>query len=99
MHLDPTGLAVWLVLGAAAGWLSGRLLTRGGTAAVAGSRASTLRDLAAGILGAYVAAFILALAVATPDTGLLIAILAAALGATLVVALLRALSRPRTPAA
>ena len=79
MHLEPIGLIAWLALGTLAGWLTGRWRSVGYGA---------LGDVAAGMAGALLGAYVLLLMGAPPDVGLIVTIVVAFAGAALTVLLL-----------
>ena len=82
MQIDPTALAGWLVLGSAAGWLTGRI-ARGGLGPIG--------HMVIGIIGACIGGYVL------PDYGFLPAglsgdLIAGGIGAIFVLALNTAIS-------
>ena len=46
MHIDPTALVIWLLIGAIAGWLAGQIMGGGGFGLVG--------DIIVGIIGAFI---------------------------------------------
>ena len=89
MHLDPSGMVAWLVVGVLAGWAAGRAL--GGRARLAG-------DLAVGGVGAVLGGAAASLQGATGTPGLVGSTIVAGLGAAVLVALLRPTAGQRTSA-
>jgi len=96
MHVDLLGLLVWLVLGALAGWLAGRVLARSDHPALRTTPFGGVGDAVTGALGAYVGALVLAFASSRGEVGAVVAVTVASLGAALSVILLRggAIVRP-----
>jgi uncharacterized membrane protein YeaQ/YmgE (transglycosylase-associated protein family) len=85
--LDPMGLLLWAVVGIVAGWLAG-LVMRGGGYGLIG-------DLIVGLIGALVGGFVFSLFGAEYG-GLVGSILVAFVGACILIAVVRFLSRGRT---
>jgi uncharacterized membrane protein YeaQ/YmgE (transglycosylase-associated protein family) len=83
MTLDPGGLLAWLIVGAIAGFLAGRVMKGGGYGLVG--------DIIMGIIGAFVGGFVANLLGISASMGLIGSIVVAFIGACLFIALVRAL--------
>jgi uncharacterized membrane protein YeaQ/YmgE (transglycosylase-associated protein family) len=89
MHLDPSGVVAWLIVGVLAGWAAGRAL--GGRERLAG-------DLAVGGVGAVLGGAVASLQGVASTPGLVGSTIFAGLGAAVLVALLRPTAGRRTSA-
>jgi uncharacterized membrane protein YeaQ/YmgE (transglycosylase-associated protein family) len=85
--LDPMGLLLWAVVGIVAGWLAGLVMKGGGY--------GLLGDLIVGLIGALVGGFIFSLFGAEYG-GLAGSILVAFVGACVLIAIVRFVTRGRT---
>jgi uncharacterized membrane protein YeaQ/YmgE (transglycosylase-associated protein family) len=86
--MDATNILVWIIVGAIAGWLASLAMR---------SRQGLLGDVIVGIIGAFIGGLVLNLipGVNAGVTGInLGSILTAFIGAVILLALLRAFSRP-----
>jgi uncharacterized membrane protein YeaQ/YmgE (transglycosylase-associated protein family) len=87
--MDPGGLIAWLVVGLVAGWLAGQFMKGGGYGLVG--------DIIVGIIGAFVGGFLASVLGLTGSTGLIGSVVVAFIGAVILIALLRAVTRGRSP--
>jgi len=86
--LQPGSILAWALIGILAGAISGRI--------VRGRGMGCLADLVVGVLGAFIGGTLLSLIMPRPATyGFVGSLLVAVLGATLLLALVRALSGGR----
>lgn len=85
MDAQLTSLVIWLIIGAVAGWLAGQIMRGGGFGLVG--------DIVVGILGAVVAGALFPRLGFAVDGGPIGAIIAAALGACVLLFLLRLVNR------
>jgi uncharacterized membrane protein YeaQ/YmgE (transglycosylase-associated protein family) len=85
--LMPGGLIAWLVVGLVAGWLAG-LVMKGGGYGVIG-------DIVVGLIGALVGGFLMGYFV-HGDAGFWGSIVVAFIGAVVLIAIVRAVSGPRS---
>jgi uncharacterized membrane protein YeaQ/YmgE (transglycosylase-associated protein family) len=81
--MDPTAIIIWLIIGAVAGWLAGQIMTGGGFGLVG--------NIVVGIVGAFVAGFLLP--GFWPIGGILGAIIHAAIGAIIVLFIIGLIKR------
>jgi uncharacterized membrane protein YeaQ/YmgE (transglycosylase-associated protein family) len=79
--MDPQALVIWLLIGAAAGWLAGQVMKGGGFGLVG--------DIIVGIVGAFIAGELFPRLGFDLGGGILGAIIAAAIGACLLLFVLR----------
>jgi uncharacterized membrane protein YeaQ/YmgE (transglycosylase-associated protein family) len=83
--MDPQGIIVWLIVGAIAGWLAGKVVKGGGF--------GLLGDIVVGIIGAIIAGWLL------PQIGIVIGggfiawVINAFIGAVILLIILRLLKR------
>jgi uncharacterized membrane protein YeaQ/YmgE (transglycosylase-associated protein family) len=83
------GIIAWIVLGLIAGWLAGQVMRGGGYGLVG--------DIVLGIIGALVGGFLASTLLGLDVTGLnVMSILIAFVGACIVIAISRAVTRGRT---
>jgi uncharacterized membrane protein YeaQ/YmgE (transglycosylase-associated protein family) len=87
MVLAPGGLLAWLVVGAIAGWLAGRLVIGGGF--------GILGDIIVGLIGAFIGGWLFARLVPNSSVGFLGSIAVAFVGAVLLVMIVRTLTFKR----
>ncbi len=83
MLLEPGGIVAWLLVGLIAGWLTGKVMKGGGYGA--------FRDIILGIIGAFIGGLVMSFFGVHDQAGLLGSIVVAFLGATIFVAVVRAL--------
>jgi uncharacterized membrane protein YeaQ/YmgE (transglycosylase-associated protein family) len=86
--IEPLGILGWIVVGIVAGWLAG-LVMKGGGYGIIG-------DLIVGLIGAVVGGFLFSL-LGVGFGGILGSIFVAFVGACILIAIVRFLSRGRTP--
>lgn len=87
--LAPGGIIAWLIMGAIAGALAGRVM-RGGGYGIIG-------DIVVGIIGAFIGGFVVSL-FTTKTYGLIGSIIVAFIGACILIAILRTVTGSRTTA-
>jgi uncharacterized membrane protein YeaQ/YmgE (transglycosylase-associated protein family) len=75
----------FLILGAIAGWLAGKIMSGGGY--------GIIWDVILGVLGSFVGGFIFSLIFGTQPTGLIISFIVALLGACILVAIVHMIKR------
>ncbi len=83
--MDPTALIIWLLIGAAAGWLAGQVMSGGGFGLVG--------DIIVGIVGAFIAGWLFPRLGFSLGGGILGDIIAAAIGAIILLFILRLVKR------
>ncbi len=83
--MDPTALIIWLLIGAAAGWLAGQVM--GGTGF------GLVGDIIVGIIGAFIAGWLFPLLNLRLGGGIVGDIIAAAIGAIILLFVLRLVKR------
>jgi len=83
MNLDPGGLLAWLIVGAVAGFLAGRVMKGGGYGLVG--------DIVMGIIGAFVGGFVASLLGLGGSMGIIGTTVVAFIGACIFIAIVRAL--------
>jgi uncharacterized membrane protein YeaQ/YmgE (transglycosylase-associated protein family) len=83
--MDPTALIIWLLIGAAAGWLAGQVMGGGGFGLVG--------DIVIGIIGAFIAGWLFPRLGISLGGGILGEIIAAAIGAIILLFVLRLVKR------
>jgi uncharacterized membrane protein YeaQ/YmgE (transglycosylase-associated protein family) len=85
MNIDPTALVIWLLIGAIAGWLAGQIMGGGGFGLVG--------DIIVGIIGAFIAGELFPRLGFALGGGVVGAIFAAAIGACLLLFVVRLVRR------
>ena len=85
MHIDPTALVIWLLIGAIAGWLAGQIMSGGGFGLVG--------DIIVGIIGAFIAGALFPRLGFALGGGVVGTIIAAAIGACLLLFVVRLVRR------
>ncbi|MBA2125036.1 GlsB/YeaQ/YmgE family stress response membrane protein [Hyphomicrobium methylovorum] len=85
MNIDPQALIIWLIVGAVAGWLAGQIVKGGGFGLVG--------DIIVGIVGAFIAGALFPSLHFSLGGGILGAIITAAIGAILLLLVLRLVRR------
>jgi len=83
MALEPGGIIAWIVVGLIAGWLTGKVLKGRGYGA--------FRDIILGIVGALIGGMVMSLFGVQGQAGFMGSIMIAFAGATILVAVVRAL--------
>ena len=83
--MDPQALIIWLLIGAIAGWLAGQIMKGGGFGLVG--------DIVVGIIGAFVAGALFPRLGVHLGGDILGAIISAAIGACLLLFLIRLVKR------
>ena len=83
--MDPQGLVIFLLIGAAAGWLAGQIMSGGGFGLIG--------DIIVGILGALIAGALFPRTGIHLGDGLLGSIIAATIGACVLIFALRLVRR------
>ena len=83
MSLDPGGLIMWLIVGAVAGFLAGKVMKGGGY--------GLLGDIIMGIIGAFVGGFLANLLGLGGSMGIIGTTVVAFIGACIFIAIVRAL--------
>ena len=78
-------LIVFIILGAIAGWLAGKIMS--------GHGYGVIWDVVLGIVGAFVGGFIFSLIFGTQPTGLVISFIVAVIGACILVAIVHMVKR------
>lgn len=78
-------LIVFIILGAIAGWLAGKIMS--------GHGYGVIWDVILGIVGAFVGGFIFSLIFGTQPTGLVISFIVALIGACILVAIVHMIKR------
>ena len=86
--LDPMGIILWLVVGIVAGWLAGLVMKGGGYGMIG--------DLIVGVIGGFVGGFVFSLFGAGAG-GLVGSVLVAFIGACILIAVVRFVTRGRSP--
>ena len=83
--MDPTALIIWLLIGAAAGWLAGQVMGGGGFGLIG--------DIVVGIIGAFIAGWLFPYLGLHLGGGIIGEIIAAAIGAIILLFVLRLVKR------
>jgi uncharacterized membrane protein YeaQ/YmgE (transglycosylase-associated protein family) len=83
--MDPTTIIIWLIVGAIAGWLAGQVVAGGGFGLVG--------DIIIGIIGALVGGWLLPRLGIYIGGGFIAAIINAAIGAIIVLLVVRLIKR------
>jgi uncharacterized membrane protein YeaQ/YmgE (transglycosylase-associated protein family) len=78
-------LIVFIILGAIAGWLAGKIMS--------GHGYGVIWDIVIGIVGAFIGGFLFSLIFGTQPTGLVISFIVAVIGACILVAILHLVRR------
>jgi len=85
--MNPGGLLAWIVVGLIAGFLASVVMRGGGY--------GVLGDIIVGIVGAFIGGLLMNLLVPDATTGFWTSIIVAFIGACILIAILRAVSRGR----
>jgi uncharacterized membrane protein YeaQ/YmgE (transglycosylase-associated protein family) len=83
--MDPAEIAIWLVIGAIAGWLASQLIRGGGYGLIG--------DIVVGVIGAVIAGYLLPLVGIHLGAGFVRSVINAFIGACLLLAALRLVRR------
>jgi uncharacterized membrane protein YeaQ/YmgE (transglycosylase-associated protein family) len=83
--MDEHGIIVWLVIGAIAGWLAGRLVKGGGFGLIG--------DIVVGIVGALIGGWLAGVLVISIGSGLIASVITAIIGAVILLVIVRAIKR------
>jgi uncharacterized membrane protein YeaQ/YmgE (transglycosylase-associated protein family) len=83
MLLEPGGIIAWVIVGLIAGWLTGKVMRGGGYGA--------FRDIILGIIGAFIGGLVVSFFGVHGQAGFVGSIVIAFVGATILVAVVRAL--------
>lgn len=83
--MNAHGIIVWLIIGAIAGWLAGKLVKGGGYGLVG--------DIVVGIVGAFIGGWLAGVLGITAGGGLIASIVTATVGAIILIVILRAVRR------
>ena len=83
--MDPVNILIWLVIGAVAGWLAGKVIRGGGYGLVG--------DIVIGIIGAVIAGYLLPLVGIHLGAGFVRSVINAFIGACLLLTALRLVRR------
>lgn len=84
---EPTGIIAWLVIGLVAGWLAGQVMKGGGY--------GMFGDIIVGLIGSMVGGFLVSFFV-QGSAGFWGSIVVSFIGACVLIAIVRAVSGPRT---
>ena len=85
MNLDPNSLIIWLIIGAIAGWLAGQIVKGGGFGLIG--------DIIVGIVGAFIAGELFPALGLRLGGGMLSQIITAAIGACILLFIVRLVRR------
>ena len=85
MYMDPQAIVIWLIIGAVAGWLAGQVMSGGGFGLVG--------DIIVGIIGAFIAGALFPRLGFNLGGGILGSIIAAAIGAIILLFVVRLVRR------
>jgi uncharacterized membrane protein YeaQ/YmgE (transglycosylase-associated protein family) len=83
--MDAHGIIVWLIIGAIAGWLAGKVVRGGGYGLIG--------DIVVGIIGAVIAGYLFPYLHITIASGIIGSIIDAFIGAVILLILLRVVRR------
>jgi uncharacterized membrane protein YeaQ/YmgE (transglycosylase-associated protein family) len=83
--MDMHGIIAWLIIGAIAGWLAGKLVRGGGF--------GLLGDIVVGIIGAFIGGWLAGLLGITIGGGLVASIITATIGAIVLIVIFRLIKR------
>jgi uncharacterized membrane protein YeaQ/YmgE (transglycosylase-associated protein family) len=83
--MDEHGIIVWLIIGAIAGWLAGRLVKGGGFGLIG--------DIVVGIVGALIGGWLAGVLGISIGSGLIASIITAIIGAVILLVIVRAIKR------
>ena len=83
--MDEHGIIVWLIIGALAGWLAGRLVKGGGFGLIG--------DIVVGIIGALIGGWLAGVLGISIGSGFIASVITAIIGAVILLVILRAIKR------
>ena len=83
--MDVHGIIAWLIIGAIAGWLAGKLIRGGGF--------GLLGDIVVGIIGAFIGGWLAGLLGISIGGGLIASIITATIGAIVLIVIFRLIKR------
>ena len=83
--MEAYGIIVWLIIGAIAGWLAGRLVKGGGFGLIG--------DIVVGILGAVIGGWLSGVLGISIGSGFIASVITAIIGAVILLVILRAIKR------
>jgi len=83
--MEEHGIIVWLIIGAIAGWLAGRLVKGGGFGLIG--------DIVVGILGAVIGGWLSGVLGISIGSGFIASVITAIIGAVILLVILRAIKR------
>ena len=83
--MEAQGIIVWLIIGAIAGWLAGRLVKGGGFGLIG--------DIVVGIVGAVIGGWLSGVLGISIGSGLIASIITAVIGAIILLIIVRAIKR------
>ena len=84
-EMGEYGIIVWLIIGAIAGWLAGRLVKGGGFGLIG--------DIVVGILGAVIGGWLSGVLGISIGSGFIASVITAIIGAVILLVILRAIKR------
>jgi len=84
-RMEAHGIIVWLIIGAIAGWLAGRLVKGGGFGLIG--------DIVVGIVGALIGGWLAGALGISIGSGLIASIITAVIGAVILLIIVRAIKR------
>jgi uncharacterized membrane protein YeaQ/YmgE (transglycosylase-associated protein family) len=83
--MSEHGIIVWLIIGAIAGWLAGRLVKGGGFGLIG--------DIVVGIVGALIGGWLAGVLGISIGSGFIASVITAIIGAVILLVILRAIKR------
>ena len=83
--MEAHGIIVWLIVGAIAGWLAGKLVKGGGFGLIG--------DIVVGIVGAVIGGWLAGVLGISIGSGLIASIITAVIGAVILLLIVRAIKR------
>jgi len=87
MVLAPGGLIAWLIVGAIAGWLAGKVMAGGGFGIIG--------DIIVGLIGAFIGGLLFSVLLPNSSVGFIGSIVVAFIGAVILLALVRLVTGKR----
>ena len=83
--MEEHGIIVWLIIGALAGWLAGKLVKGGGFGLIG--------DIIVGIVGAFIGGWLAGVLGLSIGSGFIASVITAIIGAVILLVILRAIRR------